>query len=137
MLHLLLLFTAGYSINIPSPVSIKDMVNLTPDGSITNIIWNFTVHNRWVITGFIFFITLLAVLLIVARGSKESEETNQVPEEVIFFEGRKICLPQSEIMNGLEKYHLCEDFDEEILHNEDNYIYKDTLINQLKNPIYL
>ena len=121
----------SFALTIPKPVSMKSLEKLNPKESFLNVLWNFLLHYRWVISGVIFFLISFYIFYLVWRNLNKTEEKS-LPSEEIYLQGRKVLLPRSELMKGVEKYYLSEDFDETPLNNDSNEIYQETIISKLK-----
>ena len=130
-------FAITLAITIPKSMNMKELDKLTPQDSIFNVFWNNVLHYRLLIAGIAFAVVSLFLMFVLLKflfGTKAEEEQTKCEEDCIYLAGRKLFLPQSSILQGLEKYYLSEDFSDAHLKNESNAIYKETLIAKLGLP---
>jgi heme/copper-type cytochrome/quinol oxidase subunit 2 len=137
MIFLLYLVAVG-AIIVPKPTSMSDMKKVAPDDSILSAIIGYILHYRWFVSLglfiFICVVLLIVVSVVVYKKYSSKPETQKEPEEEIFVERRKLLLPYSVMLNGINKYYLSEDFDEKPKDNNSSEIFKETLISKLKLP---
>ncbi|OMJ65369.1 hypothetical protein SteCoe_38364 [Stentor coeruleus] len=114
------------------------MKKVDSDDSILSAIIGYILHYRWFVSLGL-FISICVVLLIVVsviiykKYSSEPESQNDQEEE-IFVERRKLLLPYSVMLSGINKHYLSEDFDEKPKVNNSSEIFKEALISNLKLP---
>lgn len=137
MIFLLYLVAVG-AIIVPKPTSMIDMKKVDPDDSILGAIIGYILHYRWFVSLglfiFICVVLLIVVSVVVYKKYSSKPEAQKEPEEEIFVERRKLLLPYSVMLNGINKYYLSEDFDEKAKDNNSSEIFKETLISKLKLP---
>lgn len=111
------------AIVVPKPMSMQDLELLEPRNSIFNIFWNAFMHYRWIFTS-LFFVVISFLALCVAWGFSKNLDQKEEPDDTeIYLEGRKLCLPEAEILKGKQKYFLSEDFEEThiAINSSENY----------------
>ena len=133
MLILFLKLVIVSAINIPRPVSMKNLDKLNPKDSIFNSICSNVFNYRFYIFGLNFLIISFVMIFIAFKNRTTSKETkkDQAEEEILYLEGRKLLLPEGNALNGKRKYKLSEDFTVAGSAKSINEIYRETLIKKL------
>ncbi|OMJ91466.1 hypothetical protein SteCoe_5950 [Stentor coeruleus] len=137
MFFLLYLVAVG-AIIVPKPTSMRDMKKVDPDDSILDAIIRYILHYRWFVSLglfiFICVVLLIVVSIVIYKKCSTKPETQKEPEGEFYVERRKLLLPYSAMLNGINKYYLSEDFDETTKDENSRENFKETLISKLKLP---
>lgn len=87
-----------YAFDQPKVVSMGDLKLEKREESLIYQVFNFIIHHRWIFAACLFSVIIGVLICLIIKRQKEIGDI-KIPEEEIYLEGRKLCLPKSQMLN--------------------------------------